>query len=129
MNKRSAATYSFTILLSLCVAAAAIPYGVTASWYVLNKEYIAENLCVNIDRPEMECEGKCQVDAKSRRGEERSSDDVSAFCDTVVLTAQEPSRSHRSHNIFTRALYTAAPVSFYSYTPPIFIFHPPDFHG
>ena len=29
--------------------------------YLLNKEYIAKNLCVNKDKPESHCEGKCHL--------------------------------------------------------------------
>lgn len=29
--------------------------------YLLNKEYIAEFLCVNKDKPELQCNGKCHL--------------------------------------------------------------------
>lgn len=29
--------------------------------YVINKDFIAEVLCVNQDKPEMQCEGKCHL--------------------------------------------------------------------
>jgi len=29
--------------------------------YIVNKEYIAKVLCINRDRPELKCEGKCHL--------------------------------------------------------------------
>ena len=29
--------------------------------YVINKEYIVENLCENIEKPELQCDGKCHL--------------------------------------------------------------------
>jgi hypothetical protein len=29
--------------------------------YLINKDYIAEHYCVNKDKPEMECDGKCYL--------------------------------------------------------------------
>lgn len=38
-------------------------YLLMATFYA-NREYIAENLCVNRDHPEMHCNGQCQLDKK-----------------------------------------------------------------
>jgi len=29
--------------------------------YIINQDYIAEFLCINKDKPELDCEGKCQL--------------------------------------------------------------------
>ena len=29
--------------------------------YLINKEYIANNLCENIEKPELQCDGKCHL--------------------------------------------------------------------
>jgi len=34
--------------------------------YEINKNYIAKNLCENKDRPELKCEGKCQLCKKMK---------------------------------------------------------------
>lgn len=35
--------------------------------YELNKEYIKENLCINRDKPEMHCEGKCYLQSQIQK--------------------------------------------------------------
>ncbi|WP_229239682.1 hypothetical protein [Echinicola soli] len=39
--------------------------------YVLNKEYIAENLCINRDKPEMHCDGKCFLAEKLKEAQDQ----------------------------------------------------------
>lgn len=43
--------------------------------FVLRQDYIAEKLCVNRDRPEMECDGHCVL--KERMGEHHKHEDTS----------------------------------------------------
>ena len=46
--------------------------GVIISWK-LNQKYISENLCINRDRPEMECNGKCNLQKKLKNIEANNS--------------------------------------------------------
>jgi len=39
--------------------------------YSLNKEFIAKVLCINRDRPEMKCEGKCHLAKMIREQEDK----------------------------------------------------------
>lgn len=41
--------------------------------YVVNMDYIAEYLCENQDKPEMECNGKCHLKKELQKDEERKS--------------------------------------------------------
>lgn len=41
--------------------------------YDLNKAYIAQELCVNKDRPEMKCEGKCYLNKQLTKTEQQNS--------------------------------------------------------
>ncbi len=43
-------------------------------YYHLNKEYIARNLCENRDKPEMHCNGKCQVKKMIEKVEQEHQD-------------------------------------------------------
>ena len=38
--------------------------------YQANKEFIMEFLCINRDKPELECEGKCQLTKKLKEQQE-----------------------------------------------------------
>src|SRR5262245_61157718 len=39
--------------------------------YQLNKEYIAKNLCVNKEKPKMQCNGKCHMMKKLAQEEKK----------------------------------------------------------
>lgn len=45
--------------------------------YVLNKKYIAANLCENKGRPAMKCEGKCYLCKKIRKENSKDADNSS----------------------------------------------------
>jgi len=42
--------------------------------YLINKDYIAANLCENKDKPEMNCEGKCQLTVQLAKDVEQKQD-------------------------------------------------------
>jgi len=46
--------------------------------YTINKEYIAENLCENKDKPEMQCNGMCHLKKELIKDEERKTDEPKA---------------------------------------------------
>lgn len=37
------------------------------AWYELNKDYVAETLCENKDKPELECNGKCYLSKQLKK--------------------------------------------------------------
>lgn len=41
--------------------------------YLINQDYIAEFLCVNKDKPKLECNGKCQLVKEIERQQEKES--------------------------------------------------------
>lgn len=45
--------------------------GVLVSWK-LNQTYIAENLCINKNKPEMKCDGKCHLQKQLKSIEDKS---------------------------------------------------------
>lgn len=51
-------------------------YFIKAS-FLLNQSYIAENLCVNRDKPMMHCEGKCYLSKKINEQEKKDHSPVS----------------------------------------------------
>ena len=49
------------ILFVLIMIAQAMHQGLIYTYYALNKNYIATNLCENKDRVELKCDGKCHL--------------------------------------------------------------------
>lgn len=58
---------AFTLVVALLISSAAKT--MLLADYLLNKEYIAKVLCINRDKPEMHCNGKCHL-AKQLKAQE-----------------------------------------------------------
>lgn len=50
-----------SILLILIISAQTVHQGLIYAYYVLNKDYIAQNLCENKRLPAIQCNGKCHL--------------------------------------------------------------------
>ena len=59
------------IFLSLLVAATAFKDLVVIASFKANQQYIATNLCVNQNKPELSCHGKCFLNAQLDKEEKR----------------------------------------------------------
>ena len=57
--------YTSALLFLIYYFRAALPY----IEYEINKEYIAENLCQNKDKPRMKCKGKCYLKKQVKKAE------------------------------------------------------------
>ncbi|GAB2767447.1 hypothetical protein HNQ93_000030 [Hymenobacter luteus] len=67
--------------------------GIAVSWW-LNQDYIARVLCINRDKPQLKCNGKCHLrkqlkvvaehEKKQQPGSKQVVQDVNLFCATVV---------------------------------------------
>ena len=47
--------------------------------YVINQDYIAEYLCINKDKPEMDCNGKCYLMQKIQQENEEKKQNLPAI--------------------------------------------------
>ncbi len=114
-----------TLIMSAYILRPVFPY----VEYALNKDYIAKVLCVNKDKAEMKCNGKCHLNKQLKeqsKEEEKPAAPLRIPDETIqlwhhvnnILTNQELLVSAEKHISF----YT----SNYKYLPFIFIFHPPD---
>lgn len=63
---------SVFLLLTLC-SQLLLKLGVVVSWKI-NQDYIIENLCINRNRPEMECNGKCCLQTQLKSVDESQTD-------------------------------------------------------
>ena len=60
-------------ILILLVMVQSLTSWVVMAEYIMNKEYIAKNLCVNKERPKLHCNGKCQLMKKMTQQENQDS--------------------------------------------------------
>lgn len=49
------------------------------AYYELNIDYIIENYCVNTDKPEMSCDGKCYLAQQMQIAQSNSNDDQTSI--------------------------------------------------
>ena len=114
-------------LLILLIATQAFSKWVLLMEYEWNKEYIAQNLCDNRNRPQLNCEGKCEL-AKKMVEEEKG---PSSQNPNPKLKFQELIFASESLNmpinLSTGALSALFDVYLLKlYPAPVFsIFHPP----
>lgn len=64
--------FSATILLLLLLLAQTFSKGFLMMGYAVNKNFIAQNFCVNKSQPVLKCEGKCQLAKKLATDEQEN---------------------------------------------------------
>lgn len=65
--------YSYSILLlATLIVGLSFHSGFIQISYSINKAYIANNLCVNQDMPEMNCNGKCYLNKQLNKSQEKA---------------------------------------------------------
>lgn len=120
---------SIVLMLSLACQCA-VQLGVVA-WYKLNRDFIAKTLCENRNRPDIHCNGKCQLNKQLKKADPQNEHNTGK---------DAPGKNHRiewtdllvSRSIimpdFTPAgghINTPAIQHMFGHTPVISIFHPP----
>ncbi|MCX6215611.1 hypothetical protein [Spirosoma sp.] len=70
---RSLLTY---ILLIAVLLPSISPWG-TIAYYHLNQDYIARNLCVNRDKPQLHCNGQCYLARRLKAEQDRQDKETS----------------------------------------------------
>ena len=116
------------ILLSFVILLQPLTKLVLVAEYQVNKNYIAEFLCINKSKPKLKCEGKCQLSKELKAADDHEKNlpaplkdkaEVLYFCQVT------PTFFFR----FPTVLNTTFPAfSAPEVSPPVFgIFHPPRF--
>ena len=103
--------------------------GLVAVWYYANQNYIATVLCVNKEKKEMGCNGKCAMNKKLSEAENSPDKEVplsikkpveaSPF---LIVQAEEI-----SFKVNPDTIYFQIPEQTYHYNLNVDIFHPPTF--
>lgn len=59
------------ITLAMTLIMNSMVYSVIKASFTMNRQYIVENFCVNRDKPEMKCDGKCYLAQKIQEEKDR----------------------------------------------------------
>jgi hypothetical protein len=96
--------------------------------YLINKDYIAKNLCENRNKPQMKCCGKCHLNKQLNKTE----NDNSKGKTVQRFSSFEFYASNYSDNFYPKPVFiTSVEISTgfvtdqYSYRPLTGVFHPP----
>ena len=73
--------YTAVILLLCSLLGQMFKSNLLIMQYVVNRKYIAENLCENRSRPELKCEGRCYLCKKLKKEEKKDQDNPSRRID------------------------------------------------
>jgi hypothetical protein len=99
--------------------------------YIVNYDYIANELCVNKAKPQLHCNGKChlmQELAKAAEEQKQQSDKKMAQHETEVLFCQIPFDFSFSYSfVFPVVKNETAYNNLYSHSNAVSFFHPPAF--
>lgn len=99
--------------------------------YIVNYDYIANELCVNKAKPQMHCNGKCHLMkelAKAAEEQKQQSDKKSAQHDAEALFCEAVADFNFSQLTIIRILKNeTAYTNLYSHNAAVFFFHPPAF--
>ena len=116
------------ILLAFIIFFSSMSRGVVVADYLLNKDYIAKVLCVNRDKPEMKCNGKCHL-AKQLKKQDAAEGQTEKSGKTV-RTLDEVNLTCENHSLSISVIFSIEKLSFQSHTGqpgslPLAIDHPP----
>ena len=116
------------ILLSFVILLQPLSKLMLVAEYQVNKNYIAEFLCVNKSRPQLKCEGKCHLSKELKEADAMQKNHASLLkehAEVIYFYQVSPTFSFDFPGVFE----TEFPVfSFPLVSPPAFgIFHPPRF--
>lgn len=94
--------------------------------YWLNQDFIAQNLCENREKPQLECNGKCHLKKELDKDDERKQQDNKQQIEVILFLSKERIQEFSEQAFFIEEQIHCAFVvqqKTKGYNP--FIFHPP----
>jgi hypothetical protein len=93
--------------------------------YVINKEFISTVLCINRDKPELNCNGKCQVAEQLKEQEKKKNEQKGTITDKIDIPVYIPVSNDQLHPPIEKEKYHIIYNPPTRTVPPYPIFHPP----
>lgn len=117
----------FAIVFLLIFSVYSLSQMVVFASYILNLDYIVENLCENRDKPELECNGMCHLKKELKKDEDRKSSDDFSSVEISLCYSIVPKIEIKSEQLFFEELVDHQ--FYYNYSNSIQhlsgVFHPP----
>ena len=119
-------TYIITLLLMLLILFNSTRASLTYAYFELDPVGFIENLCENTDKPELQCNGKCQLKkvAKSQNKDQKTPENIIDFKELIlypspIITFILPRKTQLKKEGFLSYL------NLYSFNKTYDCFHPP----
>lgn len=122
---------SITLLIALAIKLLMAP--AIFLDYQLRKDFIVKNYCVNKNRPEMHCDGKCYLAKQLKKAQEKEEKEATNDFLTKFFGVEGFTKTENFRNFFGQQAYFAQSIKNYFYldkaisTDNASIFHPPKF--
>ncbi|MGK9124447.1 hypothetical protein M1D52_10010 [Olivibacter sp. SA151] len=117
-------TFVYLLLLSLvfqCLGSLGL-----LTWFIVNREYITNELCENKERPMMHCNGQCVLMKKLKKWGEAESQDSERYINKIEALVIVPETLKLKAPIPTLRQWIVPPYSGrYYYLYATSLFHPP----
>lgn len=111
-------------IFSQCV----MKLGIVA-WYEANKNYITENFCINKDKPELNCCGKCHLRKELKKvddnGNSKKQNEKTEKSETVAFIIPESLQDSRLAALPDLSIQHPAGQHLFDSGIPIAVFRPP----
>ncbi|HRE49991.1 MAG TPA: hypothetical protein PK339_01120 [Flavitalea sp.] len=113
------------ILLFLLLFQSFYPLTIIGHYYA-NRAYISSTLCINIDKPQLECNGKCYLSKKMEkaREQEKQAEGFTVKTELLPYIVTEADLSLGSLNLTLKAVPGHRPQN-YAFEKLDSFFHPP----
>lgn len=82
------------ILLSIVILLNGMGYSLIQADFVLNRETISELFCINQDKPELACDGKCELDRRLGEAQEHEENRKTFVQEEVLLMYTLPAKGY-----------------------------------
>ncbi len=94
--------------------------------YFLNQDYIAEFLCINKEKPELECNGKCHLVKAIEKQQENDSSLLRISLENYPIGFVNILKIEKKQELFTAITHTYLYNKLYCFSITNSEFHPPD---
>lgn len=116
----------FLFLLTFLILSSSLRSSLTYTYYKLDPISFIENLCVNQDKPELQCNGKCHLKkvAQSQDKTKKTPESIIDFKELILFPCPKEMVSS-SHNISEKKQISNAYKNLYTFIDTFDCFHPP----
>lgn len=103
---------------------------ITYAHFAFNRNFIVEFLCVNLDRPEMNCKGKCYLKKSIKKNREKENNVPNSNKDkkqNLIIFSTDLFKFHKVYKLVAKKNYCSTDINVYGSSYVNDVFHPPKY--